>query len=49
MATLMTRHDGSGSPHDLHSGGASIRTELQHSTQTGPASGVSRTRAHAAQ
>ena len=48
-ATLMTRQEGRESPQVRQSGLATIRTRLQHVAQTGPASGASRTHAHAAQ
>ena len=44
----MTRQEGSESPQVRQKGPDRIRTWFQHVSQTGPASGVSRTHAHAA-
>jgi hypothetical protein len=47
--TLMTRQDGSGSPHCRHNGGVNGTMAFQHLAHTGPAVGASRIVSHAAQ
>ena len=49
IGTLITRHEGNGSPQLSQSGGVKGRTDCQHDSQTGPRVGRSRSLSQAAQ